>query len=443
MGKRHRRRHPGVVLLKPDEKRRIWWRARYKDPDSGRLVKETLSLLLRTESAREEWCVQKSKDIARRKLELEAGAPRATGTGLEQAIATYFSDHEGELRGRTLEIYKSAAGRFREWAGRAGVRTADELTLARLVAFRAELGKLPRTAVVREGKRGEKRATGARRSPTTLNIDLRSLRTILGHLRKRGLLPKLNTDDLRDGLEKFAVERERGEFLRPAEIAALLEAALKHDSQKYKVTREEHAGIRPPGTTPRYRAVAPIIAAALLTGMRRDEVLGLEWREVDLRALDEHGNAGGEINLPASRVKTKHARMVDLAVCPMLRDLLAELQPEPARGSVWGLTKNEAKAAAQRLAALGAPVWSWQTLRRTCGTFAVCAPAVYGSAAAYLSARRLGHSVAVSERHYAGVLRGIPREARTLEAAMGIEAAMERVLEAARARRDAPAAKTG
>ena len=35
---------------------------------------------------------------------------------------------------------------------------------------------------------------------------------------------------------------------------------------------------------------------------------------------------------------------------------------------------------------------------------------------------QLGHSVAVAERHYLGVHRGIRRDARSLEAAMGAEA---------------------
>jgi integrase len=440
--KPHRRRHPGVTLIKPDEKRRIGWRARFVDPDSGRTTKVSLPLALRTDEARRDWAADKSKDLVRRKLELEAGAPRATGTDLERALKTFFDDHESELRGRTLEIYRGAAARFREWAERVGLRTADDLTLARLTAFRADLGKAQKSTVTKGGKRGEKRATGARRSATTANIDLRSVRTILGYLRKRGLAPRLSTDDLRDGLEKFAVEHERGAFLRPVEIAQLLEAAIEHDGERYKVTREEHAGLRPPGTTPRYGAIAPLIAGALLTGMRRDEVTGLEWREVDVDAFDEHDQPGGEINLPAARVKTKHARMVDLSVCPKLRELLDELRPDGARGGVWGLSENEIKAAMRRLEGK-APEWNWQMLRRTCGTYLTCAPAIYGAAAAYMSAKRLGHSVSVAEKHYAGVLRGISREARTLEAAMGIEAIMERVIESARARRDAPTALAG
>jgi len=37
------------------------------------------------------------------------------------------------------------------------------------------------------------------------------------------------------------------------------------------------------------------------------------------------------------------------------------------------------------------------------------------------SLEKLGHSVAVAERHYLNVHRGIPRDSRTLEAAMQLE----------------------
>jgi hypothetical protein len=58
------------------------------------------------------------------------------------------------------------------------------------------------------------------------------------------------------------------------------------------------------------------------------------------------------------------------------------------------------------------------------------APGIFGAASAYRSAKQLGHSVAVAERHYLDVMRGIPREARTLEAAMQIEKQMTRVIAA-------------
>jgi hypothetical protein len=101
------------------------------------------------------------------------------------------------------------------------------------------------------------------------------------------------------------------------------------------------------------------------------------------------------------------------------------------KGAVFGLTRGTADAAGKRLIAeYGAPKgFGWQMLRRTCGTFLTNAPGIFGASSAYRSAKQLGHSVTVAERYYVDVARGIPREARTLEAAMQIEDVMARVAE--------------
>ena len=61
-------------------------------------------------------------------------------------------------------------------------------------------------------------------------------------------------------------------------------------------------------------------------------------------------------------------------------------------------------------------------------------PAIYGAASAWASAKRLGHSVTVAERAYAGVLRDLPADARTLEAAAGIEDLAQAIVDAEAAR---------
>jgi hypothetical protein len=60
----------------------------------------------------------------------------------------------------------------------------------------------------------------------------------------------------------------------------------------------------------------------------------------------------------------------------------------------------------------------------------VNAPGIFGSAAPYRESRQLGHSVLIAEKHYAGLVRGVARDATTLEAAMQIEPQIERVVEA-------------
>src|SRR5262249_26484355 len=136
--------------------------------------------------------------------------------------------------------------------------------------------------------------------------------------------------------------------------------------------------------------------------------------------------------------KTKRARTVGLEVSPTLRRLLAALNEQNDTGNVLGITYDGAAAAAKRLKAdFGAPAqFGWQVLRSTCGTYLTNAPSIFGAASAYQSAKQLGHSVAIAEKHYVGVLRSIPCTATTLEAAMEIEPLVERVIEAVEARHE-------
>ncbi len=418
------RKHPGVVLMKANEARRIGHRARYTNPDTGKAVFESLDRALTTLEQRERWAAQKSKELARRKLELEAGAVRATGTALNTAIKRYYDDHP-QLRDRTREIYQTASDKLEAWAKGMRVRTADELTRGRLLAFRAELIREPKRVALK-GKnigRGKRAPSALPRSPVTVNQELRSLRTVLGYVRDLDLLPMLSHDDLRRALKRLPVAADRIEFLTAVDCRRLLEATLRHDVATYAATREEHAGLRAAGTTLRYPSIAGFTFFVLLTGMRVGEALSLDWKQVDLEALDHEGRAVGEIHLGTAQTKTKHARTVGLDVSPALRKLLAAMKlASGGKGRVFALSRDEADSAAQRLqSTYGAPAFTWQTLRRTCGTFLTNAAGIFGAASAYRSARQLGHSVAVAEKVYLGVLRGVPRDARTLEAAMQIE----------------------
>jgi integrase len=421
--KRRGPKHPGVVLLKPDPERRIGHRVRYKNPDTGKVVKETLPEELTTVEQREQWAVVKSKELAARRLALEGGAVRATGIALKDAIERYFSAHP-HLGARTIADTRSATNKLLTWAGNVGVQSADDLTRARLIAFREYLIKQPKRVVAKKGKRGQRAATAQLRGANTVNGDLRKLRTALRYLRSAELLPKVNNDDLRDALKQLRVVVERIDFLKQADIAALLEAAVKHDAATFDETRDEHAGRKEKGTTPRHPAVAPFILFVLMTGTRLNEAVGLDWGQVDLDALNHEGKKVGEIHLLGRSVKTHQARTVDLEVSAALRALLVKLHKQRGgQGRVFTLTEGLVEAAAKRLKAdYGAPnSFTYQGLRRTCETYLVNAPGIFGAASAYRAAKQLGHSVQVAEKHYLGLVRGIPRQARTLEAAMQID----------------------
>lgn len=412
--RRTRSPHPGIVLIRPDGTRAAW-RARYTDPDTEKVVKVRLDpVALRTAETRRAWAIQKSHALAKRRMDLEAGAPRATGTPLVEAIGSYYRTHD-RLREKTLKGYRAATDALLAWAASVGVISTDDLTRARLMMFRESLITRPKQRAAKRAWRGARTATAKPRSAYAVNRDLASVRTVLGYLAELDLLPAIREGDLRRAFRKLRVDRERTMFLSREEIAALLAACDAHDQATFSATRAEHAGEGEPGSTPRYQPIRPFALGLLLSGMRLGEAATLTWGQVDL--------AAGEIRL-TSATKTHRARTVDLSVSPMLVASLTALRPpEPAStASVWGLSYDAALAAQKRLRGdFEAPgTFSWQVLRATTATFLTNAPGIFGAASAYRSARQLGHSVTVAERHYLGVVRVDP-EAKTLEAAMGID----------------------
>lgn len=428
--RRTRSPHPGVVLIRPDpDHGHPTWRARYTNPDTGRTVKERLDpVALRTIETRRDWAIRKSKALAKRRLELDGGAPPTTGTALDAAIDRYFEDHT-RLSAGTITTYRDATNKLKAWAARSGLKSADDLTGPRLVAFRATLVKQPKHRAANGGKRGQYRPGGEPRSPYSVNRELRSVGVVLGYLRRLGLLPRLTSDDLRDGLQKLKAPPKRIDYRKPHELQRLLDAALRHDADTYAETRAEHAGERPRGSTARYTPIAPVIAAALVTGLRFGHLLDLQWSDVDLEALDGDGRPVGEI-VPAGGSMTKRTGVIGLEISPALRKMLAAMKlASGGKGAVFRMTRGEATAALKRLRSeYGAPDGcTWQAFRRTCGCYLTNAPGIFGAASAYRSAKQLGHSVAVAEKHYLDVVRGIPRDARTVEDAMQIAEHMARI----------------
>jgi integrase len=271
----------------------------------------------------------------------------------------------------------------------------------------------------------------------SVNRELRTLKTILNAWRVAGILPHVDRDGITDALKALPVTHEQPEYITAAQLDSLLHAALRHDAAVFAATRKEHAGLRPIGTTRRYESIASFTAFLLLTGCRRGEALGLRWSDVDLDALDHEGRQVGEIRLRGEHTKTHRARTIGLEVSPALRAVLAAMKLRAGRNTdgqhVFGGTRpytvDLVEAARQRLIGeFGAPSFSWQVLRSTCATYLTNAPGIFGAATAYMSAKQLGHSVTIAERHYTGLLRGIPKDAHTLESAMQIEPTMRAVM---------------
>jgi integrase len=429
--RRTRSPHPGVVLLNrtlPSGRKAV--QARFCDPDSGKLHKPLLDLTaLPTQEARRVWAIRKSKELARRRMELESGASLTTSRGISQAIASYLESSGHRLRDRTLVTYRLAIDPFHRWCNAHGTAATGDITRAKLAAFRDTLIAKGKAKAVKGGRRGSSARAEQKRSPVSVNRELRSLKTLLNAWRQAGLL-RLTSDDIADALKALPTALEQPEFLTPAQLRKLLEAAQRHDAAVFAETRAEHRGLRPLGSTSRFEPITPFVAFLLLTGCRRGEALGLTWADVDLEALDPQGRAVGEIRLRAANTKTHRARTIGLEVSPALRSMLATLKLRAGRDAcslhVFGgrqpYTADAVDSARARLIEeYGAPKFDWQMLRSTCATYLTNAPGIFGGATVFLSARQLGHSVIVAEKHYLGVHRGIPKDAHTLEAAMQVE----------------------
>jgi integrase len=417
--------HPGVVLIRrPLPSGASSWRARYEDPDTGHTTYQTLDpVALRTAKARELWAKRKAEALHARRAELGAGAAAIEPKPLADALASYRKVAKHRLRPKTVENYELGLTRLERWAELAGIKSTGDITRAKLVTLREHMIVVAPRAIVKGGKRGEHADVESKRAPASINRDLQTAKTLLNAWHLAGLV-RVHRDDIASALKALPVARELPEFLRPGEARKLLEAALRYDADTFAETRKEHASRVAIGTTPRYTSIAPFVAFLLLSGCRRGEALELRWDDVDLDALDVAGERAGEIRLGAQDTKTRHGRIVVLEVSPALRALLAalKLRRGGAERVFHRLSVGAVEKARGRLAAeFGAPAFDWHTLRRTCGTILTCAPGIFGAAAPFLSAKQLGHSVTIAERHYAGVLRGIPRDARSVEAALQVE----------------------
>jgi integrase len=131
----------------------------------------------------------------------------------------------------------------------------------------------------------------------TVNVDHNILRHMLTHAMRRDLLNK--------------------------NVASLVAAPKPDNARNRVLDRAEWDKL--------YQAAPewfkPVLLTALHTGMRLEEILGLEWAEVDVEK--------SRINLPASRTKTKKARTVPLT--PAVRSLLKALRHQNGIARLSGL----------------------------------------------------------------------------------------------------------
>ncbi len=392
-------KHPGVWILNPSG--RHGYRLKYRDPDSGKIKRATLkgskyqAATQAAERAREDAAVRKYNELFRREIALENGAMRYRKVKLGDAEKRYMATLKSDS---TRDTYRDGTRIFLEWASDQGLHSTNDVTRGRLMEFREHLDTFDV-------------------APATFDRRLRSVKSMIRFWIDAELCARISYDDLKRAKQKGEPVADRV-WLTPKQSQKMLDAVLRHD--------REIAGL---DTT--WPTIAPFVMYVLLGGARVAEALALDWSHLDLDALNVNLEPVGEIVVPATVSKTKKRRVIGLQETPSLRRLFAALQLRSGSktGPVWDFTRMAAKRSRRRaIEEYGSPPFTYQQLRVTCDCYLNNSPGIYGGAAAFMAAKRLGHSVAISEKYYASAIRGIKPELRTLEEVLGITKQCDQVI---------------
>lgn len=367
-------RHRGVKVLKLADGRHV---ARWTDPVTRKPKQASFEPLgITNAKARERWCIEKLAAIqaVKRGLSISHGTSLPVRVSIEDSQARYMETFSVV---NTVEAKRPALANAKALLRNQGVSDVMHISGPHLAAYADHV----------------RRPANPHRTSTS-NLHLAQVGAWLRWCSERGMLPLLSEDQIKRLLKKAKGEHSQISLLQPKPLRQLLTSCLAHD-------REEAVKI------------GPFVLLTLLTGCRFAEVAGLRWAEVD--------SAANLIQLPGARVKTGHGREIDLSMTPSAGRLLDALSLNGGRGKVFPhLTRSAAESARARLSSYDAPSFTWHELRRTCGSLLVCG-GVMGSAGPFLTAKRLGHSVAIAEKHYQGAIRGLPKDCSSLEQAAGIE----------------------
>lgn len=327
-----------------------------------------------------------------------------------ELVEDYLKSRRGRWAKTTFVTKASSCRMFAAWAE---TMTAADITAGSLDNYHTVALNRPRRVKAKGGKRGETRATTDQRSPVAINNELKMVRMMLQALRKAKRLPNIeSSDEINDNLQTLTDNRQPPRPLKTEEIQTLLDVSLRHDAE---------AGAH---------QIAPFVVFMLLSGIRLGEALKLTWEDV---LFDQE-----LINVPASKAKMGRPRDVVLQVCPTLLRLLRALRVSASSGTARifeGLTKDIATTVRKDLVKAGVTDFLWSTTntkqggvprptaRATCGSYLASAPGINGGndASDFFASKQLGHRMEVGQKHYYVPIRGVPKKAKTVEAAMGIQ----------------------
>lgn len=372
-------KHRGVGLIPPDS-RRLTWRIRYRDPDTGAVRTEPVPAHVSdTADGRQAYAESVLQRIRRLREDIADGtaAPHADADmPLLTALGRYFGHHEGKLSSRTLRAYQDACEVFAGWAADNQLQTVRQLSRGCLKRFAASMAAQPT-------KHGKPQAT------RTVNNKLKAVGIALNWLYDAEIT-RLGRDDVRVGLQRVKGPKpDKRAYLTPEQIGELLSFARNRDVAKP------------------YRApIEPVLRFLLLSGLRKGELLALRCGDVQLRQ--------GYFDIRAADAKTRTGRTVRLDVAPSMAAILAEhITGKPPQACVFDrYTQCFITGTLRRMLRKHFPGFNYQTLRVTCATYL----ANMQSVGVVNESVQLGHSITVAQAFYLGRVRVAP-DVHTLEQA--------------------------
>jgi len=406
-------KHPGVIVIPPRRGRRFY-ALRYTVPETGQSQERKLDGVTTALDA-EASAVTLSRNLQARALQVTlAGGREFTSSTetLRQEIETYLGRLRKKVsaRGRptrpiTLRRYRDTLEQWATWCEKRQTRQLNQLTrptLADWVTWR--LGTLTQH--------------GEPREVSTVNQEMKPVRQMLVAAALAGRLVHLNSDAIRGGLKRLTQPMPLPVCYSVPQVRSILRAALDFD-----VSPHRHKRSAP---------TAPIVAAALLGGLRRGELATLQVHEVMFDAPSDYDpdvRTGLDIlRLPKEKVKTGMERDVEMApYSPLLGELMrALIRGRAGREYVFRTGYQAMGNIAKRLRKAGrsAPKgFCLKDLRSTCATYQSPLP---GNAKA--KADRLGHTLQVAEKHYLALPSGTPSTAPDLETVMKCKAELREII---------------
>lgn len=312
---------------------------------------------MRTDDQAEHWCALKAETLRCELLAISTGQTVSVGVSWKDAAAAFIAAKRAELRPASIAAYEHVIGRC-DTFGLTERTSTSSLTGPYLARLRDTIAALGIKAASR-------------------NHIITHLRTVILWARDRGYVPA-DRETISRSMTKVAADRERKEFLTPAECAALVKAALAKEAECHR-----------------------FVLLGLLTGCRLSEILRLRHSDIEPENRRLHVNES----------KTRKYRTLDM-------DVMGEASVEWVCGlpdPLWSAPlKTMIRRVRQWQKKVPVPKWSPQRLRVTCATM-LCA-----TAGAYRESRQLGHGIAEAERSYVGLAPRNVKDGMPLDAAMGL-----------------------